>query len=139
MTNTTINKFKEFVQTLIALSKSSEEQYKLYGVGMIGDEMAIDFDESYTCEKQNYINSGLLNSTEVQKLDLLDKYLEERSGEQYLNFWEDLEHPDWKVVREMSRNCLVLLGFDNLLLSATIDNKVEDGILIQVIKTKLEK
>ena len=133
-----MNKFEQLLQTLIALSKSSEEQYKLYGVGMIGDEMAIDFDESYTREKQNYINSGRLSSIQVQKLDLLDKYLEERSGDEYLTFWEDLEQPDWEIVREMSRDCLITLGSDNLLLSSTIEHKLEEGLLIQIIKTKLK-
>ncbi|MEO1217898.1 MAG: hypothetical protein AAFY45_30500, partial [Bacteroidota bacterium] len=53
----------------------------------------------------------------ISKLNQIDTFLENRSGEKMPDFWNDDlldSHPDWKVVRTMSKEILRLMKCGDL-------------------------
>ena len=102
-------KFGELIKNLVTLSSSAERQAEIIGIGATCDEMAIDFDTYFTLEYQNYLDSGLLTISQVEKLKELDKYFEDRSGDKSPDFWDDFlleTNPEWQYVRRMAKNIL---------------------------------
>lgn len=139
--------FNEFLKTLISMSLPASRQNELYGLGMIGDELAIDFGDYYQEFKNHYLEHELLTKTEVIKLDQISQFLHERSGEKFIDFWSSVEHPDWAKVRIMAQECLQVMKKEDLDLSI-IHNKEEKGkkwkffgpeIVVQNIKTEITK
>jgi len=109
--------FWELIKVLVTLSSSANRQKEIIGFGEVADEMAIDFESYYTLNFQSYLDNGLLTEAQVAKLNLLDKFLEDRSGENMIEFWNDDfldSHPDWEKVRIMAKEILKEMNYDNL-------------------------
>ena len=107
----------EFIKNLVTLSSDSESQKEIIGFGAVADEMAIDFGTYYTLQSKRYLEYDLLDIELISKLNQIDTFLENRGGEKMPDFWDDDlldSHPDWKIVRIMSKEILRLMNFDDL-------------------------
>ncbi|WP_461791426.1 hypothetical protein [Pedobacter sp.] len=136
-------KFSELIKNLITLSSSAERQAEIIGIGATCDEMAIDFDTYFTLEYQNYLDSGLLTVSQVEKLQELDNYFEDRSGDKSPDFWDDFlleKNPEWQNVRQMAKYILEALNMIDLTIEFDRTEKYETTRLtIQTTKTRLVK
>ncbi len=137
--------FEELVKTLLTLSSPAEKQREICGISCPGDDMANDFDSYYTLCKSQYIDRGYLTSLQIEALDKLDKFLEDRSGQQYEEFWCNStsldQHKDWETIRELAKNCLDVLGktdFD-IVVEHTFEHDVSnDGKEVTIQHTKTQ-
>ena len=136
-------KFGELIKNLVTLSSSAERQAEIIGIGATCDEMAIDFDTYFTLEYQNYLDSGLLTISQVEKLKELDKYFEDRSGDKSPDFWDDFlleTNPEWQYVRRMAKNILEALNMIDLTIEFDRTEKYEiTRLTMQTTKTRLVK
>lgn len=115
--NVVLWNYWEFVKTLVTLSIPAIKQKEILGYGEVADEMAIDFETYYTLNIEKYKTHQLLNSNHESKLNILDKFLDDRSGNKMPEFWNNNvldSHPDWEKVREMAKDILSSLNFQNL-------------------------
>ncbi|RVU00342.1 hypothetical protein EOD41_12730 [Mucilaginibacter limnophilus] len=113
-------KFDELVKNLIILSSTAERQKELMGHGCVADEMAEDFHSYFTLSKQEYLDAGLINQQQFDRLNELDQLLDNYSGDQNPDFWDDQQlssNEDWKVLRKIARDILELLGKSDLEIS----------------------
>ncbi len=98
-----MRQFDELIKTLIVLSSSADQQKYICGSGCPGDDMASDFDTNYTHTRHLYIEHNLLTPKQLDLLDNLDRYLENRSGQWNAEFWQNPDllssHADWEVIR----------------------------------------
>ena len=139
--------FWEFIKNLVTLSSDSKSQKEIIGFGAVADEMAIDFETYYTLQSKRYLEYDLLDSELISKLNKIDTFLENRSGEKMPNFWNDDlldSHPDWKAIRKMSKEILRLMGFDDLKIQierSIQKSKSSEGepLVIEGTKTRLIK
>ena len=140
--------FDELIVALVTLSSSAERQKEICGVGCPGDEMAVDFETYYTHCRDRYEEHGILSAPQVEALDELDQYLEDRSGQSDSSekFWLDPDalgsHPDWAEIRRLAHSCLVALGKSHLELR--VDHVIThtqgpkgEPLVIQRTQTKL--
>ena len=117
--NLAYRNFTELIKTLITLSVSAERQKEIIGQGEVCDEMAIDFENHFTNVWQTYPDHDLLTKINLEKLKDLDTFLEERSGNEHPDFWNDAllgVNAEWEIVREKAKNILTLLGAQHLTL-----------------------
>ena len=115
--NRIIWNFWEFVKNLITLSSPSAKQKEIIGFGAVADEMAIDFDNYYKLNSQEFSNKKLLSIDLINELDKIDQFFEIRSGEKNPEFWNDSildTSKDWESIRVMARNILKKMEFDNV-------------------------
>ena len=139
--------FWEFIKNLVTLSSPSNLQKEIIGLGAVADEMATDFESYYTLSFQTYLDNELLTKDQVSKLNLLDKFLEDRSGNKMPEFWNDelLDlHPDWEEVRKMAKDILIDLEYDNLKIdiertTQQSSSKKGEPLIMQTTKTRLIK
>lgn len=137
----------EFIKNLVTLSSDSDSQKEIIGFGAVADEMAIDFDTYYTLQSKRYLEYDLLDIELISKLDQIDTFLENRGGEKMPDFWDDDlldSHPDWKIVRIMSKEILRLMNFDDLKIEierSIKKNQSSKGepLVIEGTKTRLIK
>ncbi|KFF04227.1 hypothetical protein [Flavobacterium reichenbachii] len=109
--------FYQLIITLITLSSSAEKQTEIIGYGAVCDEMAIDFESYFTLTVNEYKNFDLLNNLQLEKLNELDLFLDNRSGEKSPDFWDDFlleTNREWEVVRQMAKDILKLLEMEDL-------------------------
>lgn len=112
--------FIELVKTLIAFSSQPDRQREIYGEAPPGDEMLEDFHSYYTIIKSSLLDKGLIDQGDAELLDNLAKFIDEKSAENDLEFWDDLErHKDWERIRELAKLCLIKLGKENCELKVT--------------------
>lgn len=138
-------KFGELIKNLVTLSSSAERQAEIIGIGATCDEMAIDFDSYFTLEYQSYLDSGLLTFSHGEKLQELDKYFEERSGDKSHDFWDDFlleTNPEWQIVRQKAKAILKSLGMQDLTIEFDREEKYEmtdkgKRVTMQSTKTRL--
>ncbi|MBC3541087.1 hypothetical protein ACFSC6_06670 [Rufibacter sediminis] len=103
--------FDELIKHLIVLSLPADYQKEYIGGGHTGDELALDFENCYVLQKEQYLSQGLINQEQLSLLDTLDDLFYERSGQEHLDFWEGVKtHSDWIQVRELAKGCLTALG-----------------------------
>ena len=137
----------EFIKNLVTLSSDAHSQKEIIGFGAVADEMAMDFESYYTIPCEKYLEYGLLDSALVPKLNEIDTFLENRSGEEMPDFWDDdlLDtHPDWEIVRAMSKEVLKLMKLDNLKLKIERSTKTSQSLkgeplVIEITKILLIK
>ncbi|MBB2147230.1 hypothetical protein GM921_17145 [Pedobacter sp. LMG 31464] len=140
-------KFGELIKNLVTLSSSAERQAEIIGIGAICDEMAIDFDTYFTLEYQEYLDSGLLTSSQVEKLKELDKYFEEQSGDKSLDFWDDFlleTSSEWQDVRQKAKTILETLNMQDFTIEFDRTEKYKktnkgERLTMQTTKTRLIK
>jgi len=129
----------------VILSIPAMEQKKFLGYVEVADEMAINFETYYTLNTERYKNHQLLTSNQEFKLNILDKFLADRSGNRMPEFWNDnilSLHPDWEKVREMAKDILKSMNFQDLRIEfeRTIEGsalKKREPLIIQRTKTRL--
>lgn len=124
--NLVLYKFAELIKNLITLSSNAERQIEIIGYGAVCDEMAEDFHTYFTLSFNSYVEYGLIETDQVVKLTDLDVFLEQRSGDKSLEFWDDLTlatDPEWNLVRQMSFSILKSMGMDGF--SLKFDRKEE--------------
>lgn len=115
--NQILYKFGELIKTLITIASEAEKQKNIIGMGVIADEIALDFEVYFALSYNQYLNNQLLNEETLDELFLLDCLFDKYSGNRNPNFWDDssLEtNSDWKEVRKMTKNILMSMGMDNL-------------------------
>lgn len=125
---------KRLVQNLIALASSPEEKIRIVGYGCVGDEIAIDFESSFTRCRDLYLKEDLLNENQLMKLDELDQLLESLSGDDDDGFWtnpEKLTDANWDKIRDLAKLCLDAFGKSDSKLSVTHDIDSSGTLLIQ--------
>ena len=140
-------KFGELIKNLVTLSSSAERQAEIIGIGATCDEMAIDFDTYFTLEYQNYLDSGLLTISQVEKLKDLDKYFEDRSSNKSPDFWDDFlleTSSEWQSVRQKAKTLLETLNMQYLTIEFDRTEKYEttnkgERLTMQTTKTRLVK
>lgn len=137
----------ELVKHLVILSIPAEEQKEIMGYGTVTEEMAIDFDCSFAPYSQNYVDKQLLTEEQQRMLELLNTFFDDRTGNGRPGFWDDDclgSHPDWDKVREMAKDILTEMGYDNLILDLertiekTQSNKGEP-LVIETTMIRLKK
>jgi len=103
--------FDNLIKHLIVLLLPADYQKEYFGFGHIGDELALEFENYYTLQKEQYLKYGLINQEQKVILDSLNTFFEERSGKEHEEFWEGVKnHSDWEIVRKLAKNSLELLG-----------------------------
>ncbi len=136
----------EFLKTLVTLSSPADKQKEIIGFGAVADEMAIDFDSYYTLNFQRYLDHKLLTENQVNKLNSLDIFFNDRSGDKMPEFWDDDlldSNPEWKKVRKTAQEILAELGYENLTIEiertreSSKSNKGEP-LIIEMTKTRLK-
>lgn len=140
-------KFSRLIENLVILSSSAQRQAEIIGVGAVCEEMALDFETYFTLEYPNYLEIGLLTMSQLEKLQELDNFLEDKSGNNSPDFWNDLllqQSLEWQVVRQKAQGILVMLNMQDLTIdfertekTRTVDNG--NPIMIQITKTRLVK
>ena len=137
--------FGELIKTLITLASDAKRQVEIIGIGAICDEMAQDFDTYFTSSYRSYLDGNLLTLKQVEKLNELDAFFDERSGEKAPDFWDDFSlgiNTDWEMVREKALDILNSLGMQDLILEFDREEKYEmtdkgRQIVMQTTKTRL--
>lgn len=137
----------QFIKNLVTLSNSADQQREIIGLGAVADEMAIDFESYFTLNSQRYLDHKLLTEYQVTKLNSLDKFFDERSGDKMPSFWDDEmldSHPDWTIIRKFSQEILEQIGYGNLEIEierTTENSKFNLGksLIIESTKTRLKK
>ncbi|GEM50737.1 hypothetical protein EB1_05270 [Empedobacter brevis NBRC 14943 = ATCC 43319] len=140
-------KFGELIKNLVTLSSQAERQTEIIGIGATCDEMAIDFDTYFTLEYHEYLKSGLLTSSQVEKLKELDRYFEKRSGDKSPDFWDDFlleTSSEWQDVRQMAKAILETLNMQDFTIEFYRTEKYEKTnkgkrLIMQTTKTRLIK
>lgn len=140
-------KFSRLIENLVILSSSAQRQAEIIGVGAVCEEMALDFETYFTLEYPNYLEIGLLTMSQLEKLQELDNFLEDKSGNNSPDFWNDLllqQSLEWQVVRQKAQGILVMLNMQDLTIDFERTEKtrtVNNGnpIMIQITKTRLVK
>lgn len=140
-------KFGELIKNLVTLSSQAERQAEIIGIGATCDEMAIDFDTYFTLEYHEYLKSGLLTSSQVEKLKELDRYFEKRSGDKSPDFWDDFlleTSSEWQDVRQMAKAILETLNMQDFTIEFYRTEKYEKTnkgkrLIMQTTKTRLIK
>lgn len=138
-------RYEEMIKTLILLGMPAEKQIEYSGEMVpFGDDIVNDFDVYYTHSKNKFLEHDLLTNKQVEQLDNLDNFLEKKSGEKFIDFWTDNSilktHPDWQKIRELARDCLVILGKNDCGIKVDIENEIDSSeILVRKIKTKIIK
>lgn len=136
-------KFEELIKTLILLGMPAEKQIEYSGdLIPFGDDIVNDFDVYYTHSKNELLENNFLNHKQVEIIDRLDNFFEKKSGEDFIDFWTDNSilktDPDWKKIRELAKECLMVLGKNDCGIKIDIENEIEDSkILIRKIKSKI--
>ena len=138
-------KFGELIKNLVTLASDAKRQYEIIGIGATCNEMAEDFYNYFTISYHAYVDGKLLTELQVAKLQELDTFFDDRSGDKATNFWDDnlLEtNFDWKVVRQKASNILFSLGMQDLTLEFDRDEKYEitdkgKKLTAQMTKTRL--
>ncbi len=121
--NLALHKFKELVVNLITIGSEAGTQKSIIGpIGAVADEMAVDFDTYFTRSYPLYVEFGLLNAAQVEKLLELDQFFNQHSGSAMPDFWKDDQldkHPDWAIARSMANAILGILKLDDVRLICT--------------------
>ena len=78
----------------------------------------------------------------MNTVDVLDAYLEEKSGEDNADFWTNnsllKSHPDWEEIRNLAKQCLAAIGKENSILETKISNEITStNRLLQRINIKI--
>ncbi len=108
---------EQFIKILILLSSNSEKQIE-YGEEFIdtADEIVLDlYDAHQAVRAYNFFNNPKYLSAK-EDLEILDKFLDEKSGENNAKFWtnESLRtDPLWQKIREMAFEILKKINKDN--------------------------
>ena len=140
-------KFGELLKTLITLSSDSDRQHEIMGPGIVTEEMADDLDTYFTSYLDQYIASRLLNQDAVDKLNFIVNFLDERSGNNDPDFWDNTSlstNSNWQKIRTYAQEALTSLGFADMDIKFVRTEKYEtsdDGqrLLIQNTRTRLVK
>lgn len=138
-------KFSQLIENLVILSSSAQRQAEIIGVGAVCEEMALDFETYFTLEYPNYLETGLLTMSQLEKLQELDNFFEEKSGNNSPDFWDDLlleKSLTWQVVRQKAQEILVMLDMQSLTIDFERTEKAVDTgnpIMMQITKTRLVK
>jgi hypothetical protein len=140
-------KFGELIKTLVTLSSSADRQIEITGAGIVTEEMAEDFYSYFTISYKQFIENKLLDETAINKLKQLDNFLDQRSGDEDPNFWDDTTistNIAWKNVRTQAREILFLLGYENLDIDFERTEKYEksnmgEKLVLQTTRTRLIK
>jgi hypothetical protein len=138
-------KFGGLLKTLVTLSSSAERQIEIMGAGVVTDEMAEDFYTYYTLAYKLFLDNNLLDKTAIDKLNNLDNFLDQRSGNKYPDFWDDSKlstNDDWQNVRMQAKEILTLLRYENLEINFERTEKYEQTItgrklMMQTTRTRL--
>ena len=138
-------KFGELIKTLVTLSSSADRQIEIMGAGIVTDEMAEDFNTYFTLSYRQFIDNRLLDEKIINKLNYLDDFLDQRSGDKDPNFWDDTTlstNKDWQNVRTQAKETLTLLGFENLDIDFERTEKSEKSnegqkLVMQTTRTRL--
>ncbi|WPO78955.1 hypothetical protein [Flavobacterium sp. KACC 22761] len=140
-------KFGELIKTLITLSSNSERQFEIIGYGAVCCEMAEDFDLYFTLMVDQYRNFNLLTNLQLEKLEELDLFFDNRSGDKSPDFWDDFlleTSHEWDLVRNMAKDILKLLKMEDLQLEIEREEKFEETnkgrkLIMQCTKIRLIK
>lgn len=138
-------KFGELIKLLIILSSDAVKQREIMGAGALADEMAEDFNSYFTLCRNEYILMNLLDIDQLSPLDKLDGFLDERSGENSVDFWDDSKlssNPDWDIVRRIAKEVLKLLNMTDLIITFERVEKYElsligKKLMVQSTKTRI--
>lgn len=138
-------KFGELIKTLVTLSSNADRQIEIIGAGIITDEMAEDFDTYFTLSYKQFVDNNLLDEATINKLNYLDNFLDQRSGEKDPDFWDDTTlstNNDWQNVRMQAKEILTLLGYENLDIDFERSEKYEQSnegqkLMLQTTRTRL--
>ncbi|GGA16717.1 hypothetical protein GCM10008018_71440 [Paenibacillus marchantiophytorum] len=124
--------YDELIKSLVTLSSPAEKQKYIMGYGHVGDDMIIEFENHYNLGMADYyFDIGLFTDNQLQKIDDYDKFLDEKSGEQELDFFTDFDqlnsNPIWEEIRVETSKLLRFFDKDNLDIEVTreVDNKIE--------------
>lgn len=131
--NQVLWKFGELVKNLITIASNADKQIYIIGMGLVTDEMALDFESYFTLSYKQYLNLQLLNKEAFNELLLLDNFFEERSGDKDPDFWDESllgTNNDWNIVRQKAKSILLFMGMDNLDIECTHHNIQDKGIII---------
>ncbi|MTH15693.1 hypothetical protein [Flavobacterium sp. LC2016-01] len=139
--------FCELIKTLITLSSNAEKQDEIVGYGAVCDEMAIDFESYFTLTVDLYRNFNLLTNLQLEKLEELDLFFDNRSGDKSPDFWDDFlleTNHEWELVRNMAKDILKLLEMEDLQLEIEREEKFEETnkgrkLIMQCTKIRLIK
>jgi len=139
--------FGELIKTLITLSSNSERQAEIIGYGAICDEMAIDFESYFTSVVESYINFNLLTNLQLEKLNELDLFLDNRSEDGLKGIWNNFSldtSQEWELIRVMAKDILELLEMGDLKLEIKREEIFEETnqgkkLIMQVAKIELIK
>lgn len=138
-------KFSELIKTLITLSSSADRQIEIIGAGVVTDEMTEDFYNYFTISYRQLIENKLIDEATLDKLNYLNEFLDQRSGDKDPDFWDDTTlstNKDWQDVRTQTKEILTLMGFANLDIDFERTEKYEktnegQKLLMQTTRTKL--
>ena len=131
--NQVLWKFGELVKNLITIASNADKQIYIIGMGLVTDEMALDFESYFTLSYKQYLNLQLLNKEAFNELLLLDNFFEERSGDKDPDFWDESllgTNNDWNIVRQKAKSILLFMGMDNLDIECTHHNIQDKGKII---------
>ncbi|SBW02793.1 hypothetical protein [uncultured Dysgonomonas sp.] len=110
-------KFGELIKSLITIASDADRQRYVIGIGIVTDEMVLDFESYFTLSYNQYLDNQLLNKDAFDELMLLDDFFEKRSGDKDPDFWDDslLDiNNDWNIARKKAKRILEIMGWNNL-------------------------
>jgi len=77
---------------------------------VVGDELAIEFDEALTDFRNDKPELSLVQTEAVRELDV---YLASLSGPAHMDFWDDVDDSRWEPARRLSASILVAFNWPN--------------------------
>lgn len=139
--------FCELIKTLITLSSNVEKQNEIIGYGAVCDEMVIDFESYFTLTVDQYRNFNLLTEPQLKKLEELDQFFENRSGDKSPDFWDDFllaTSNEWELVRHKAKDILKLMEMEDFQLEIEREEKFKETnkgkkLIMQCSKIRLVK
>ncbi len=120
--------FGELIKNLVTLTSDAKRQTEIIGIGAICDEMVEDFHTYFTSSYRTYLDSNLLTPNQVDRLQELDTFIDERNGNKSPDFWDDFlleTNFDWEIVRQKALYILTSLEMQDLTLEFDRDEKYE--------------
>ena len=117
--------YEQTLTLLVIISSPVHIQLEAYGLGNVGEEMAMDLEFHFKDHGSHQIEGGFLTTKEAEAISKIDHFFEVRSGNDDEGFWSGLAtHDDWKLLRTIAKDILVLMGKENLAVNINTENTI---------------
>lgn len=113
--------YDELIMSIITLSLPVERQIEIIGsIGCVGCEIVQDYDNFFTCNREEYILRNTFTEEQLYALDSFDLFLDNlshmvpKSDYFYCDRQQLYDNPLWEEVRNRAKKLLIVLDKNNL-------------------------